>query len=466
MHQDRASALAHSGLVRCSVPRLIGVLGATLLLGGCAGFPWGKGPPNLRGGYAAGAKVAVILPAKGPVADAANAVRDGLRAAGGADDTPTRPTLTFIASDQPNEIAGAYKKALAGGATQVIGPLLKPAVDTLAAGPALKVPTLALNQAAKPGKSADNLYQFALAPETEALEVANKAKAMGFTRALMLAPQGEAGQRRADAFRRQWQRLGGTLVGEAGFDPAAADPAKDLGDLLAKGTADVLFLAADADQVRKVYPAIRDQAVALPVVATSAVYSGDPDAARDKALAGLYFVDAPWVLGVGAADDPLARFKLKKGAAALATPLGLRLYAMGIDAYRLTPRLATLAKTPGATFPGATGTLSIDAQGRVQRQLTLAQFTPSGPHPVTAITAAKASPPTKPPTKLAAQGKPAEAAAAGKPEEEADPPAAPKDAAPPKPAASAPSPKPEKGAAVRPKPEPARPGPEPLAKGG
>ena len=118
------------------------------------------------------------------------------------------------------------------------------------------------------------------------------------------------------------------------------------------------------------------------MIATSAVYSGATDPARDKALTGLYFVDLPWVLGVGAADDPLARAKLKRGAPYLATPLGLRLYAMGIDAYRLPPRLAALAKNPRATFPGETGTLSLDSLGRVQRQLTLAQFTASGPQPV------------------------------------------------------------------------------------
>ena len=424
MHQDRAPALLYSALLRRCVPALIGVLGATLLVGGCAGFLADQ--PSPRGGYASGDKVAVILPTGGPVADAANAVREGLRAANVADDTAAKPTLTFIASDQPNQIADAHKKAVTGGATQVIGPLLKPAVDILASGPALKVPTLALNQATKPGKAAGNLYQFALAPETEAVEVAKKAKAQGLTRALMLTPRGEAGQRRADAFRRQWQRLGGTLVAEAGFDPAAADPSAEVRALLDKGKADVLFLAADGEQARQVYPAVRAAAVALPVVATSAVYSGAADAARDKALAGLYFVDAPWMLGVGAANDPLARAKLKKSAA-LTDPLGLRLFAMGIDAYRLTPRLAALMKDAGATLPGVTGTLSIDAQGRVQRQLMLAQFTAGGPKPVTAIAAAKAG----------------------------------AEAAPPRPAEMAPAP------AVRPlaKPEPSRPRPEP-ARGG
>jgi hypothetical protein len=435
-------------------------------LSGCAGFPWQKAPPppSIRGGYAAGDKLMVILPGKGPVADAANAVREGLRAANGADNTATKPALTFIANDDPKKMAADYKGAIGAGATQVIGPLLKPSVDVLASGPALKVPTLALNQATKPGKPAANLYQFALAPETEAVEVANKAKALGFTRALMLSPKGEAGSRRADAFRRQWQKLGGTLVGEASLDPAAANLTKPLNALLHKGAADVLFLATDADQARKVYPAVRNGAVALPVVATSAVYSGQPDPARDQALTGLYFVDAPWVLGVGAADDPLARAKLKRGSSALATPLGLRLYAMGIDAYRLAPRLSTLAKDAGATFPGESGTLSIDSIGRVQRQLTLAQFTPSGPQPATAMTAAKPGAPGAP----APADKPAKAkkpAAKAKPAVKAKPTAQVRPAAEAPPEAQA-EPAVQTAPVIKLTPAATTPRPEPLARPG
>ena len=448
MHQDRPVASfcpnfhRFPGAVRTLALSMAMVLSGTL--GGCAGLPWGKAPTNLRGGYAAGDKVTAILPGKGPVADVADALREGLRAAHGADDTAAKPTLTFIASEQPNKIAEAHGEAVAAGATQVIGPLLKPAVDALATGPALKVPTLALNQAAAAGKAVENLYQFALAPETEAVDAANQANAMGFTRALMLAPAGEAGQRRADAFRRQWEQLGATLVGQASFDPATADPAKTPAALLKKGEADFLFLAVDADQARKLYPPIRDGANALPVIATSAVYSGTADAARDKALAGLYFVDLPWVLGVGQANDPVARANLKGKSASLSTPLGLRLYAMGIDAYRLAPRLAGLAKDPAATFPGATGTLSLDALGRVQRQLTLAQFTATGPQPVSAKPAAtqRGWLPFVRPTAAA------QPAAVGAP------------AKTPSPSAAEPKPKPA------PKPEPKRALPQPAVTGG
>ena len=417
MIRDHAHIHPLSLAMPSSVTTLIAALAAVLALSGCAGLrlPWEQ-PRNLTGGYARGDKLFVILPEQGPVADAANAVRAGLRAAHGADVTAAKPTLQFIANDQPTKIAEVYGQAVGAGATQVIGPLLKPAVDTLAASQPLKVPTLALNQTTDPGKTVNNLYQFALDPENEATEVANKAKSQGFIRAYLFAPKDTADQRRADAFRREWQKLGGTLVAEARFDPAATNPAEPLGKMLAKGGADFLFLDADGDQARTVYPAIRSRAANLPVIAPAAVYSGTPDAARDKALDGLYFVVSPWLLGLNATHDPLARAKLKRGTSYLDTPLGLRLYAMGIDAYRLVPRMKELARQPAATFPGESGTLSIDGRGRVQRQLALAKFTPNGPQPASNITAVPTSTPASTPAAAALTTTPQSVAKTPRPE--------------------------------------------------
>jgi hypothetical protein len=64
---------------------------------------------------------------------------------------------------------------------------------------------------------------------------------------------------------------------------------------------------------------------------------------------------------------------------------------MGIDAYRLAPRLGALAGSPGSGFPGQTGRLSIDSRGNVKRELTLARFAETGPVPAERIAPAPAS---------------------------------------------------------------------------
>jgi len=377
MHQNRA-------ILRRS-PAILPVAVLTLVLGlqGCANLPLGgKGEDVVRGGYAPTDQVALLLPLEGPLLGVAGAVRDGVRAAARVDDVESKPKLVPVGSGPPDQVTKAFGQAVGEGATYVIGPIDKPSVDALAAMGGLRAVTLALNEGTFVGRPSRNLFQFSLSPEADAVEVANKAKALGFTRALMLYPDDGAGKRRADAFRAHWNRLVGTLVGESAFDPGAAAYPPNAQGLLARGDADFLFLAANADQAQSIYPRIRQDAADLPVIATSDVYSGDSDPVRDRALAGLYFVDMPWMLGVERMNDPLTRADLKTSAAYLATPLGKRLYAMGIDAYRLAPRLARLAGQPGSTFAGQTGRLSLDAMGRVRRELVLGRFTESGPEPV------------------------------------------------------------------------------------
>lgn len=380
MHQNRAIPRRR---LRIWMPAAAG-LALVLALAGCANLPFGGAPGDgVRGGFAPGDRVVLLLPTAGPFLGVSDAVRDGVRAAADVDDAQSRPKLVPLDSGTSERVIAVHGQALEGGATHVIGPIEKPAVDALATSGGLKVPTLALNEGTSAGTPAANLYQFALSPETDAIEVANKAKALGFTRALMLFPNDGAGKRRAGAFRGHWDRLGGTLAGEATFNPSA--PAGSIQALLGRAGADFLFLAANAEQARVIFPQIRKDAADLPVIATSDVYTGEADGARDRALAGLYFVDMPWMLGVERADDPLRRADLKSTANHLTTPLGRRLYAMGIDAYRLVPRLSALADRPGASFAGQTGRLSVDALGRVQRQLLLARFTESGPEPVRGI---------------------------------------------------------------------------------
>jgi len=376
MHQNRA-------ILRRRPATWVLAASFTLVLNlpGCADLPFGgRGERVSGGGYQSKDQVALLLPVQGPLLGVSDAVRDGVRAAASVDDAKSQPKVVSVGSGTPDRVTETFGQALGEGATYVIGPIEKPSVDALAAEGSLQVVTLALNEGTSAGKPTRNLFQFSLSPETDAVEVANKAKDMGFTRALMLYPDDVAGKRRADAFRAHWRRLGGTLAGDSSFDPrATGNPAKGL---LAQGGADFLFLAANAKQAQALYPKIRKDAPSLPVIATSDVYPGDVDPVRDRALTGLYFVDMPWMLGLEKKNDPLRRADLKISAAHLETPLGRRLYAMGIDAYRLAPRLPGLASQPGATFAGQTGLLSVDAMGRVQRELILGRFTETGPEPV------------------------------------------------------------------------------------
>ena len=328
----------------------------------------------ISGSYKNGDQITVILPRGGRFAAAAAAVRDGIEAASRAD-TGQQPDLVFADS---TSAGAAHAKATKSGADFVIGPLEKSAVDELIAGHRLPIPTLALNEATQTSTHAENLFQFSLSPENEATEVANKAFAMGLRSAALVYPEGAWGNRMASAFKRQWQNLGGTLAGQSSVNPAWSNYEKTLSKLFNGKEIDLVLLVATAEMARKIHPDIqRLAAKSVKVISTSHVYSGGFDRSKDQGLIGLYFVDIPWMLDAGG-DGPLARRRLIGKGAASSDPLA-RLHAMGIDAYRLAPRLTELSKTPGSYYLGQTGGLSIDGAGRIQRQLELGRYTDAGP---------------------------------------------------------------------------------------
>ena len=314
-------------------------------------------------------------------------IRDGIQAAYDAD-KQRQPT------DAQASAAAAIDAGIDAGADLVIGPLEKPAVAALSARSSLPVPTLALNRSGS--GSTENLYQFSLAPEDEAINVANFARSSGLKTAAILYPQGPFGDRLADAFRSQWRTLGGSIAGQKAYPPGDSNYPRTAAALLAEGKADFVFMVAVTKDAQAIYASLREAGARMPVVATSHVYGGDFDPNRDALLSGLYFVDIPWILD-NERSDSLSRKALRDQLPNVSGPLA-RLYAMGIDGYRLAPRISDMGKNPGTFFPGETGGLTIDSLGQIRRQLTLAQFTGSGPEMRSRIEAAP-----EPKTKAAEQ---------------------------------------------------------------
>jgi outer membrane PBP1 activator LpoA protein len=339
---------------------------------------------STAGAYPAGSQVAVLLPSSGGFAGGAfgaavTAIREGIETARAADAQAARPDLKFKDAASASQARALAVDAATGGANYVIGPLQKAGVDALAAGPSLPVPTLALNRATGNRKPPANLFQYALSPEDEGASVAHTAWAAGHRSALLLYPAMPWADRLVQSFRNQWTALGGRILGQKPYGPGPAEDAQVRALLAdaqpgAKPGGTFVFLVATKDSARAIWPQIR-AAGGLPTFATSLVYQGDFDPAQDAALAGLNFVDIPWMLTDH--DGPLSRRALRRTHPNIASS-DQRLYAMGIDAYQLAPRAADLAKRPGSFYPGKTGGLSVDASGRVHRQLVLGQFTATG----------------------------------------------------------------------------------------
>lgn len=370
-----------------TIPRILTALTLTLVvLAGCSTVSNRPGKvPSTAGAYSNRDIVAVLLPQSGRYASAARAVRDGILAAQHVHEQGQRPQVRFYDSSDPGSTAALLRRAAAEGATRAIGPLQKASVDNLARSAALPIPTLALNRATTDAIPA-NLYQFALSPEDEAVEVANKAWQRGYRTVLMLYPDGGWGERISSGFRHRWSALGGRVAAERRYDPAAGDYYDTISALFtqATGTADFMLLVTTAKTARRLWPQVQAAGGAgLPVFSTSHIYGGSFDPRADGALVGLQFVDIPWLLAPDA-SDPLSRERLQISLSGLEDRF-TRLYAMGIDAYSLSPYLTWMAENPGSYLDGRTGRLSLDTRRLVRRELMMARMDIVGPARMTHV---------------------------------------------------------------------------------
>lgn len=345
-------------------------------------------------------KIALALPLTGPLASAGRAIRDGFLAAYYNDENINRDKLDIIiadTSDQPFQ--DTYEELVAQERELIIGPLQKEKLAELSAMHTLPVPVLGLNYLQGDNRIPDGLFQFGLAPEDEARQIANRMATDGIQQALALVPEGSWGDRIVQSLSRHAEENDDRLLDIQRYFPE---------ENLRAVTADLLGITVSRDRAIDVErtagidvefePRRRQDAQAivmvaepqvarqfnplfafyfggdLPVYAPSSVYEGTADPSRDRDLNGVMFTDIPWIL---AEDIPL-RSRAFQIYPDMSGPIH-RLFAMGTDSWQLTKRLPFLRQVEGATLPGNTGRLEMSNEGVVSREQLWAQFVSGTP---------------------------------------------------------------------------------------
>jgi len=366
--------------------------------------------PQLGIGLEYPAQIALILPLSGRQQMAGIAVRDGFLAALLQQDMTQRPLVNVYDSAQMGATT-AYRRAIADGAQFVVGPLTKDEVAAVADSGEASVLTLALNQLPEGSVPPPMLFQFALDPEEEARQVAQRVVTDGRLRGVVLLPNNEWGQRLFRAFDTELKTLGGTIAALRFYDPAARDYSQPIRSVLLidesraranalastlgtrfefeprrRGDVQFVFMGAQPVQGRSLRPALRFHlAEDLPVYATSDVFEPNVDANND--LEGIIFPDMPWVISPDAVSTQL------RDALTTHWPLRARgrgrLYAFGFDAYRLVPLLKAGRFGREHAIPGMTGLLSVDESGRIHRELDWARVTNGKAIPIDTVRSAQ-----------------------------------------------------------------------------
>ena len=341
-------------------------------------------------------RIALMLPFSGRLEKVAEAIQNGFLYAYYQDPGQLAELEIINASSDPVEFNLQYEQAIQNGADFVVGPVDKNLVDLLQQREALDVPTLTLNYGNDQDEARMNLYQFGLRPEDEAVQIADFALAQGRHHALVLVPDTEWGYRLQRAFSNRFQALGGHVVGSNIYPARKNDYSTAITILLNLTTSnhrrsilqqtikeqvkfearrrqdvDMIFIAANSRQARLIKPQLKfHHAQDLPVYATSHISTSNGKPADDRDLDEILFVDIPWMLdNRNNADyrqistywpDDSQRFS--------------RLFALGIDAYRMIPSLRRLMINPEEKLQHHTGLLSVDNTGRVKRSLLMATY--------------------------------------------------------------------------------------------
>lgn len=304
-----------------------------------------------------------MLPASSSAfARAAEAVKLGFLTAARIQGRTLLPIRIFPVADDPERVVAGYNQAVAAGARLVVGPLTRDGVTALVESRRVAVPTLALNVPERPVPLPANLYTLSLHVEAEARQVAQLAFRDGRHRAFTINGDTPLLRRIHQAFVEEFIRLGGEHIAAYAF---TADPAKLARIKQAVGLrlADMVFLALDFPQARIARPYLDP----LPLYATSQIHPGNAGPLAGFDLANVRFLDMPWLL---LPDHPAVMVYPRQdfqGALDLE-----RLYALGIDAFRLAQAL--LEDKSDRLLDGVTGRLSLGADRQFVRDLTIAQF--------------------------------------------------------------------------------------------
>ncbi|MFZ9347697.1 MAG: penicillin-binding protein activator [Arenimonas sp.] len=328
-------------------------------------------PESGAADYRPPATLAVLLPQSGNLAVAGNAIRDGLLAAYYAE-TRSKPGIRFY--DTQGNAAGAkaaFDRAVKEGAQMIIGPIGKDEVAAIhdAAG---DIPVLALNRLDAPSNR--HVLNFSLSPEREGELIAERLLGRGLLQTAVFSQGSDSNSRMLAAFEKRYQSGGGSVLLKApapvfGKDAAGAAVNPVLPDAVREAKAVLLLMNGDAAKPTRAALALNG-AGGIPVFAGTDI-TDSSDAKTNSQLDGIEFLQMPWLVNRGNSLNISAAQLLKLPSA---RGPGAKLNAFGADAWLIATRLPVWLASPNSEIAGATGSLHLEPDGRIERSLPWSVF--------------------------------------------------------------------------------------------
>jgi uncharacterized protein len=332
-------------------------------------------------------KVVALLPSStGAFKWATAAVVAGMKAAHARDAAPV--SIEVLNTDDQlleasSGLADIYTDLAARNVALVVGPLTRNSVNALTSIGRLPITTITLNQPDPEYALVGNMIVFGLAVDSEASQVARvsfddtalRIPTRRPLRAAVVHNTTMQGKRGASAFVQVWEALGGEILSTTESDSKNLAQDKVLASGSSNNKPDVVFIAVSADAAKGFKPT---QAADTSVYGTSQLNNYVVGSAtKFNDLNGIRVVDMPWQIQA----DNIAVMAYPRASATFATLEQQRLYALGIDTYRIIREL--VAQRGKFEIDGVTGRLKLDLtlSQRVERIGLVAEFRRGQPVP-------------------------------------------------------------------------------------
>ncbi|WP_295623293.1 penicillin-binding protein activator [uncultured Nitrosomonas sp.] len=309
--------------------------------------------------------IALLLPLESAsFGEAANMVKEGFVAATQRGEPLPAIIRLYSTTDDPLDILIAYHQALSAGAIFIVGPLTRDGVSAVASSHFSNVPTLALNTADSNTNLPPKLYFFGLQMESEANQLAELALSSGRSHAIIIGDDSPLSRRLQNAFTLRWQ----SEIDKTTESFLYADNPTVLQQFrnLTAGSNHLVFLALDLEKSRLLRSYLDPE---VPVYATSQIFSGTDNFLLNNDLNDIQFLDMPWLLQ----PDHPAVMAYRHVSTAKSIEME-RLYALGIDAFRLLVNLMLPQPVDVISIDGVTGQIRFQLPNQFVRELVAAQF--------------------------------------------------------------------------------------------
>ncbi len=338
---------------------------------------------------------ALLLPLSGKFAKQAQLIRDGFIMAMMNDkDRDTNATLTVI-DTHAEDAADVDAQLIEKNIDFVVGPLIKANIENLhklQQARLASIPTLALNIPDQVEEGVNTCY-LALSPEQEVEQAAKYLFSQGYQYPLILAPQGNYGQRVVEAFNSEWRKYSKNKVAVNLFGDkrqlqrnintvfGLQDSQQNIAQMDAlvgidlesqprsRRDIDSVYIVANSAELTLIKPfievAINPDATPPKLFSNSRSNSGNK---QYEDLSGVTYSDIPLLIHPNPQLDSQMDQLWPKS-----SNTERRLQALGMDAYQLMVELPQMKVVEGYSIQGKTGTLSINDQCIVQREISWAE---------------------------------------------------------------------------------------------